>query len=94
MPRIAVTDFCGVIKSEWVRVKGEENCPEELVGLVYENGIVKYICYALPATENTPQEVKSQGYFVPVSPLSPERGFYVLYQSATTGESIQKISTQ
>ena len=87
--------LCGAFsQSEWVRVKGEEDCPEELVGLVYENGIVKYICYALPATENTPQEVKSQGYFVPVSPLSPERGFYVLYQSAATGESIQKISTQ
>ncbi len=76
--------------SEWARVKGDENNPEELVGLVYENGAVKYICYALPATESTPQEVKERGYFVPVSALSPEKGFYVLYQSAATGESILK----
>ena len=76
--------------SEWVRVKGSEESPEELVGLVYENGAVKYICYALPATENAPQEVKERGFFVPMSALSPEKGFYVLYQSAATGESILK----
>ncbi len=86
--------LCGAFAhSEWVRVKGEESHPEELVGLVYENGMVKYICYALPATESTPQEVKDKGYFVPVSPLTPEIGFYVLYQSGATGESIAKVST-
>ena len=76
--------------SEWVRVKGEEGNPQELVGLVYENGLVKYICYALTAGEATPQEVKERGYYVPISALSPEKGFYVLYQSAATGESILK----
>jgi hypothetical protein len=76
--------------SEWVRVKGEENSPKELVGLIYENGIVKYICYALPATEDTPQEIRERGYFVPISALTPEKGFFVLYQSASTGESILK----
>lgn len=76
--------------SEWARVKGDEENPQELVGLVYENGFVKYICYALPATEETPQEVREKGYFVPISALTPEKGFFVLYQSAATGESILK----
>lgn len=76
--------------SEWVRVKGEENDVKELVGLIYESGLVKYICYAVPANEDTPEEIKKQAYFVPVSPLTPEVGFYVLYQSAATGESIPK----
>jgi hypothetical protein len=76
--------------SEWVRVKGEEGAAEELVGLIYESGIVKYVCYAVPARVDTPQEIKDQAYFVPVSPLTPDVGYYVLYQSAATGESIPK----
>ena len=76
--------------SEWVRVKGEEGNAEELVGLIYEGGRVKYICYALPAKEGAPQEVREKAYFVPVSPLTPKVGYYVLYQSAATGESIVK----
>lgn len=76
--------------SEWVRIRGEADSPEELVGLIYEGGLVKYICYALPAREETPQDVKRSGYYVPVSPLTPSVGFYVLYQSAATGESIIK----
>lgn len=76
--------------SEWVRVKGEADCPQELVGIIYESGAVKYICYAVPATEDAPQEIKEKAYFVPVSPLTPDKGFYVLYQSAATGENIPK----
>ncbi len=76
--------------SEWVRIKGEEKDPQELVGLIYESGQVKYICYALPAREDTPQEIRDQAYFVPVSPLTPKKGFFVIYQSAATGENIPK----
>ncbi len=76
--------------SEWVRVKGTEGAPEELVGLIYESGLVKYICYAVPATESAPQEIREKAYFVPISPLTPEVGFFVLYQSGATGESIVK----
>lgn len=76
--------------SEWVRLKGEEDHPEQLFGLIYESGIVKYVCYAVPATPETPQEIKEKAYFVPVSPLTTDVGFYVLYQSAATGESILK----
>ena len=76
--------------SEWVRIKGEKGNAEELVGLIYEGGLVKYICYAVPATERTPQEMRDKAYFVPISPLTPEVGFFVLYQSAATGESILK----
>ena len=76
--------------SEWVRVRGAEGNAEELVGLIYESGLVKYICYAVPATESAPQEIREKAYFVPLSPLTPEVGFFVLYQSAATGESIIK----
>ena len=76
--------------SEWVRLKGEKESPQQLVGIIYESGFAKYICYAVPATEDTPQDIKDKAFFVPVSPLTPQKGFYVLYQSAATGENIVK----
>ena len=76
--------------SEWVRVKGEKETPQQLVGIIYESGLAKYICYAVPATEDAPQDIKDKAFFVPVSPLTPQKGFYVLYQSAATGEHIVK----
>ena len=77
--------------SEWVRVKGSEQDPKELVGIVYEDGMAKYICYALPAEKNTPTELDGAGFFIPLSPFNTEKGFLVLYQSAATGESIKPI---
>lgn len=78
--------------SEWVRVKGSEEEPEELVGIVYEDGKAKYICYAVPAEKNTPpKELDGAGFFIPLSPFTQGKGFFVLYQSAATGESIKPI---
>ncbi len=81
--------------SEWVRVKGEENAPEYLVGVIYDDGKAKYICYALFAENKNapPEEIKDACTFVPVSAFSGDKGFFVIFQSATTGECIkpQKI---
>ena len=77
--------------SEWVRVKGSKDEPKELVGIVYEDGRAKYICYAVPNDETVPSEVSSAGFFIPRSPFERDKGFIVLYQSAATGESIKPI---
>lgn len=81
--------------SEWVRVKGEQNAPEYLVGVIYDDGKAKYICYALLAQDKTvpPEEIKDACTFVPTTPLDESKGFFVIFQSATTGECIkpQKI---
>ena len=81
--------------SEWVRVKGEENAPEYLVGVIYDDGKAKYICYALFAENKDvpPEEIKDACTFVPVSAFAGDKGFFVIFQSATTGECIkpQKI---
>ena len=77
--------------SEWVRVRGEEGAPEELVGIVFEDGLAKYICYALPAkTPQPPSEMSEHCFFVPQSPLQPTQGFFVIFQSAATGETIKR----
>lgn len=81
--------------SEWVRVKGEQNAPEYLVGVIYDDGKAKYICYALLAQDKNapPEEIKDACTFVPATPLDQDKGFFVIFQSATTGECIkpQKI---
>jgi len=77
--------------SEWVRVKGEKENPEYLVGVVYDDGRARYICYALAAKDKTspPSEIAQVCTFVPNSPLDDQKGFFVIFQSAATGECIQ-----
>ena len=77
--------------SEWVRVKGEANAPEYLVGVIYDDGKAKYICYALFAEDKSspPEEIKDACTFVPVSAFAEDKGFFVIFQSATTGECIK-----
>ena len=79
-----------IAHSEWVRVKGDETQPLCLVGVVYEELKPKYICYALPTDNKTapPQEIKDACVFVPKSPYDTEKGFFVIFQNATTGVTI------
>ncbi len=76
--------------SEWVRIKGTEKEPQYLVGVLYDNGQAKYICYALAATDRSspPCEIKDVCSFVPVSALLDGVGFFVIFQSANTGECV------
>ncbi|MBQ8323079.1 MAG: hypothetical protein IJX91_03850 [Clostridia bacterium] len=79
--------------SEWVRVKGEEGDPQYLVGVVYEDGTARYVCYAL-ATENKddpPEEIGRVSTFVPASPFDERKGFFVIFQSAATGECVKPV---
>jgi hypothetical protein len=77
--------------SEWVRVKGTKKRPEYLVGVVYEEGKAQYICYALAAKAGSqpPEEIKSVCAFVPISAFHEEDGFFVIFQSAASGECIK-----
>ena len=79
--------------SEWIRVKGEADNPQYLVGVVYEEGKAKYICYALSATDrnNPPAEIREACTFVPTTPFSDNEGFFVIFQSASTGECIKPL---
>ncbi len=78
-------------QSEWVRLRGSEDSPEFLVGALYEEGRVRYICYALAAEEREtpPEEIKGVCSFVPASPLVGAAGFFVIFQSAASGECIK-----
>ncbi len=84
--------LCGAFScSEWVRVKGTAKEPQYLVGVLYDDGRARYICYALSATskDNPPEEIKNTCSFVPVSALDNANGFFVIFQSAASGECIK-----
>ena len=76
--------------SEWVRIQGTAKEPQYLVGVLREDGRARYICYALAAEDkNTPpDEIKNVCSFVPTSPYT-DSGFFVIFQSAATGECIR-----
>ena len=80
-------------RSEWVRIKGDEENPQYLVGVVYTDDKAAYICYALSAQDknNPPEDIRSVCTFVPVSAFDENKGFFVIFQSAATGECIKPI---
>ncbi len=84
--------LCGAFRhSEWVRLRGEVNKPEYLVGALLEEGRVRYICYALLAEDrnNPPEEIREVCSFVPAAPWLEKEGFFVIFQSAATGECVK-----
>ena len=80
--------------SEWVRVKGSAKEPQYLVGVLKNDGKVRYICYALWAEDrnNPPSEIKNVCTFVPTDIYDESRGFFVIFQSAATGECVPPTS--
>lgn len=75
--------------SEWVKIN-DRTGKEYLVGVVYADGRAKYVCYAVAAEGRTPpKEIADACTFVPVSPYDDEQGFFVIFQSAATGECIR-----
>lgn len=68
--------------SEWVKTDGA------LLGVIYRGGLPEFLCVAVEANGDPPESMKEHCCFVPASPLSDTVGFYVVYQSATTGEYV------
>lgn len=80
--------------SDWVRIKGTAKDPQYLVGVLYEDGRAQYICYALATDDKNspPEEIKDVCAFVPFSVFDTTRGFFVIFQSAASGECIKPES--
>lgn len=70
--------------SAWVRA---ENA---LLGILYREGRPAYLCVAVEAKGDPPAEMREHCMFVPASPFvrEEEEGFYVVFQSAATGEYV------
>lgn len=77
--------------SKWVRVDFDQSGKEYLFGLLYENGELKYICYGVPGTysQEPPEELRKFSQWLPLDPADPETGYWVMFQDAETGDSIE-----
>lgn len=82
--------------SKWVKVDYEDNGQYFVIGLMYENDEVAYVCYGMPGEFNVtpPREFAGLSQWLPLDPEKPnELGYWIMYQDATTGENVEiKIS--
>jgi hypothetical protein len=61
------------------------------VGIIYENGVEKYICYAVRGNySKIPKELGNYCTFIPLSCFNSfGEGYHIIFQSAKTGEIIK-----
>lgn len=58
------------------------------VGYISENGQPKYICYAIPCSAGSPPP-KNMEEFSQYLPVDENRAYYLMYQNASDGKTIQ-----
>ena len=70
--------------SEWVRI--ESGSSYYVVGKVYMEGVLKYICYGLPGDRSMspPDELANHTQYIPIP--DTKGGYFVIFQDASTGE--------
>lgn len=78
--------------SKWVKVDYDDTENYYVVGLIYDNGELKYICYGLPglAGEDPPQDIGKYAQWLPlVAEKEDGFGYWLSYQDAENGENIE-----
>ena len=61
-------------------------------GIIYENQMVKCLCYGVPQERYgiVPKELDGFSQWLPLSTENPDgKGYWITYQDAKTGENIQ-----
>ena len=78
--------------SKWAKVEFEEEKKYYVVGLIYVNEQVKYVCYGVPAewSEEPPVDFNENAQWLPVDVEIPNgAGYWLTYQDATDGEMVR-----
>lgn len=82
--------------SKWVKVDYEDDGHYIVIGLIYENSRVQYVCYGSPGeyAVEPPREFNGLSQWLPLDIDKPqELGYWIIYQDADTGESVEiKVS--
>ena len=82
--------------SKWVKVDYENNGQYFVIGLMYEDNEIAYVCYGMPGEYSVtpPREFAGLSQWLPLDPEKPnELGYWIMYQDAQTGENVKiKIS--
>lgn len=79
-----------VENSRWVKISDMDE-RHYVVGIIYINNDIKYICYGVPGSYNSepPRELKNYSQWLPTDTTNPyDNGYWVMYQDADTGENV------
>ncbi|MBP5651369.1 MAG: hypothetical protein J6X00_01700 [Clostridia bacterium] len=76
--------------SKWVKVDFDGDGKEYVVGKIFEDDNLKYICYGVPGEFSTtpPEKLVKYSQWLPLD-SSGEVGYWIMYQDAYTGEALQ-----
>ncbi len=78
--------------SKWVKVEYEDNSNPYVLGLIYDDIKLKYICYGIEGefSTNPPKDLENYSQWLPLNPDNISLGgYWVMYQDALTGENIK-----
>ena len=78
--------------SKWVKIDYEEKGEYYVVGLLYEDNKVKYVCYGVPSiySDEPPKDLKGFSQWLPIdSGKEKSFGYWLTYQDAETGENVK-----
>lgn len=85
-------NLCKLIEnSDWVKIDTEIDNKYHVVGIIYLNDDIRYICYGVPGSYDNepPVEMRNYSQWLPTDTLDPyNQGYWVMYQDADTGENI------
>ncbi len=79
--------------SKWVKVSLGSN-DYYVLGLIYEEEKLKYICYGVPGVyqKNAPRELSGYPVWFPLDGERPQGfGYWLSYQDADSGESVKAV---
>ena len=77
--------------SKFCRVEFEDKSGYYVFGIIYDNGIPKYLCYGVPAKygDTPPTELSNLYQWLPLNTNDEfGDGYYMMYQDANTGKNI------
>lgn len=77
--------------SKWAKVDFEEKGEYYVVGLMYENDKIKYVCYGVPSIKDSepPKELKGFCTWLPIDATKESSfGYWITYQDAESGENV------
>ncbi len=80
--------------SKWVKVNIDDNGDYYVLGLIYEDDNLKYICYGVPGVfqKFPPRELSGYPIWFPLDEDKPEGfGYWLSYQDSNTGESVKAV---
>ena len=78
--------------SKWVKIDYENNGHYYVLGLIYEEGELKYLAYGIPqgTRGQMPDELIGYGRWIPLDAENVDAGgYYMVYQDVKTGKNIE-----